>query len=80
MPKRASSACIAYCGWFEAGGVTKPPCAILDAAIDFQAASSRSGVEPWQHHGAMRESCDHVQEFCGGRHRAGGASAITGPS
>ena len=29
MPKRSSSACIAYCGWFEAGCVVKLPCASL---------------------------------------------------
>ncbi len=31
------------------------------------------GVEARQHHGAMRQRCDRMQEFCGGRHRAGGA-------
>ena len=46
MPKRDSSACIAYCGWLEAGGVVKAPLAPLRPPIDRQASSSRSVSRP----------------------------------
>ena len=35
MPKRVSSACIANCGWFDAGGVVNLPLRVPDAADRF---------------------------------------------
>ena len=45
-------------------GVVKPPCAFIVPPIDFQRLVVEIGVEPRQHHGAMRQLCDHMQEFC----------------
>ena len=72
MPNRSSSACIANCGWFDAGGVVNLPCASRDAADRCcQAIVVEIGIEPRQHHRAVRQTGHGVEEFCGRRHRAG---------
>ena len=80
MPKRSSSACIANCGWFDAGGVVNLPCASLMPPIDCHASSSRSVSSP----GSTTAPCGRRATACRNFAVAGiepvEPAAITGPS
>ncbi len=73
MPNRSSSACIAYCGWLDAGDVVNLPCASLMPPIDCHASSSRSVSSPGSTTAPCGQGGDRVEEFRGRRHRTGRA-------
>ena len=73
MPKRCSSACIANCGWFDAGWRGELALRVADAADQLPGLVVEIGIEPRQHHRALRQVGDGVQEFRRRRHRAGRA-------
>ena len=71
MPMRRSSACIASCGWPETGARPRArrPC----SADQLPGRVVEIGVEPGQHHGAVRQRRDGGEQLRGRRHRAGRA-------
>ena len=73
MPKRSSSACIANCGWFDAGCAVNLPSAFADAADQLPGVVVEIGIEPRQHHRALRQAGDGMQQSRGRRHRSGRA-------
>ena len=80
MPNRCSSACIANCGWLEAGWLVNLPCASLTPPIHCQASSSRSVSRP----GSTTAPCGRLATACRNFAVAGidpvEPAAITGPS
>ena len=62
-----SSACMANCGWPATAACV---CAAADA---IPGVLVEIGIEPRQHHGAMRQRRDGREQLGGRRHRAGGA-------
>ncbi len=52
---------------------------VADAADQLPGGVVQICIEPRQHHGALRQRCDGVQEFRGHRHRAGRARRDHGP-
>ena len=79
IPKRCSSACIANCGWLEAGGAAPCPGVPLrhrSSAMLRRRDRCRAPAAP-----PRRAAAGHrVQEFCRCRHRAGRAGGDDGPA
>ena len=68
----AAAPCIASCGCPNDGRLHHAP-AVLDLADQLPGALIEIGIEPGQHHGAVRQLRDGGEQARGRRHRAGGA-------
>src|SRR6266516_7017911 len=53
---------------------------VFDATDQLPRVVVEIGVQPWQHHRALRESGNGVEEFCGCRHGSGRAWGNDGTS
>ena len=73
IPNRLNRACIAYCGWFDAGGIVNLPCASRITADDLPGVVVEIGIQSRQDHRALRKRRNGVQEFRRRRHRSGRA-------